>query len=37
MGMTGTEIAEKMQLPPALELAWHCRGFYGSLSHNVKV
>lgn len=37
LGMTGTEIAETMQLPPALERAWHCRGFYGSLSHNVKV
>ena len=36
-GMTGLEIAEKMQLPPAISKAWHCRGFYGSLSHNVKV
>ncbi|KUL84996.1 hypothetical protein ZTR_07768 [Talaromyces verruculosus] len=36
LGMTGTEIAEKMQLPPALERAWHCRGYYGSLNHNVK-
>ncbi|CEJ62800.1 hypothetical protein PMG11_11287 [Penicillium brasilianum] len=36
LGMTGTEIAEVMQLPEALERAWHCRGFYGSLSHNVK-
>lgn len=37
LGMTGIEIAEKMQLPPAISRAWHCRGFYGSLSHNVKV
>jgi alkyl sulfatase BDS1-like metallo-beta-lactamase superfamily hydrolase len=37
LGMTGTEIAEQIQLPPALERAWHCRGFYGSLNHNVKV
>ncbi|CAI7653776.1 unnamed protein product [Penicillium palitans] len=36
LGMTGIEIAEKMQLPPAISRAWHCRGFYGSLSHNVK-
>lgn len=37
LGMTGVEIAEKMQLPPAISRAWHCRGFYGSISHNVKV
>ncbi|KAL4733216.1 beta-lactamase-like protein [Aspergillus similis] len=36
LGMTGIEIAERIQLPPALDRAWHCRGFYGSLSHNVK-
>ncbi|KAL3488013.1 beta-lactamase-like protein [Aspergillus germanicus] len=36
LGMTGTEIAEVIQLPEVLERAWHCRGFYGSLSHNVK-
>ncbi|KAJ5669659.1 hypothetical protein N7462_010729 [Penicillium macrosclerotiorum] len=37
-GMTGIEIAETMQLPPAIARAWHwhCQGFYGSLSHNVK-
>ena len=35
-GLTGPEIAEEMQLPPALEGAWHARGYYGSLSHNVK-
>jgi alkyl sulfatase BDS1-like metallo-beta-lactamase superfamily hydrolase len=35
-GLTGSEIAEAMQLPPALEHAWHARGYYGSVSHNVK-
>lgn len=35
-GMTGAEIAESIQLPPALENAWHARGYYGSVSHNVK-
>ncbi|KAG8162983.1 hypothetical protein KVR01_007461 [Diaporthe batatas] len=29
-------IAEQLRLPPAISKAWHCRGFYGSLSHNVK-
>ncbi|MFD5510098.1 alkyl/aryl-sulfatase [Streptomyces sp. NPDC127051] len=35
-GLTGLEIAERMQLPPALERAWHTRGYYGSVSHNAK-
>lgn len=35
-GMTGPEIAEAMTLPPALENAWNARGYYGSVSHNVK-
>ncbi|MHA7984170.1 alkyl/aryl-sulfatase [Rathayibacter sp. CAU 1779] len=35
-GMTGAEIAEEITLPPALENAWHARGYYGSVSHNVK-
>ncbi|GAA0925580.1 alkyl/aryl-sulfatase [Nonomuraea longicatena] len=35
-GLTGIEIAEVMQLPPALEQAWHTHGYYGSVSHNVK-
>ncbi|MCX5123787.1 alkyl/aryl-sulfatase [Streptomyces sp. NBC_00347] len=35
-GLTGPEIAEELQLPPALENSWHARGYYGSLSHNVK-
>lgn len=36
LGMTGIEIAEQITLPPALARAWHCQGFYGSVSHNVK-
>ncbi|KAJ4244603.1 hypothetical protein NW762_014459 [Fusarium torreyae] len=36
LGLTGVEIAEKIQLPPVISRAWHCRGFYGSVSHNVK-
>ncbi|WP_433365025.1 alkyl/aryl-sulfatase [Actinoplanes sp. CA-142083] len=35
-GYTGAEIAEMIQLPPALEGVWHTRGYYGSVSHNVK-
>lgn len=35
-GLTGAEIAEVIQLPPALEQAWNARGYYGSVSHNVK-
>jgi len=35
-GYTGTEIAEMIALPPALEHAWHARGYYGSVSHDVK-
>ncbi|MFD7292421.1 alkyl/aryl-sulfatase [Streptomyces sp. NPDC059897] len=35
-GHTGIEIAEEMQLPPELEKAWHTRGYYGSVSHDVK-
>jgi alkyl sulfatase BDS1-like metallo-beta-lactamase superfamily hydrolase len=35
-GMTGSEIAEAMTMPPALEAAWNTRGYYGSVSHNVK-
>lgn len=36
LGYTGMEIAERIQLPPKLASAWHCQGFYGSVSHNVK-
>ncbi|MGP8000992.1 MAG: alkyl/aryl-sulfatase [Streptosporangiaceae bacterium] len=35
-GSTGMEVAEDIELPPALETAWHARGYYGSVSHNVK-
>ena len=35
-GLTGSEIAEAIELPPALEQAWHARGYYGSVSHDVK-
>ncbi|MFI0353337.1 alkyl/aryl-sulfatase [Actinomadura sp. 9N407] len=35
-GYTGNEIAEMIQMPPALERAWHTHGYYGSVSHNVK-
>ncbi|MER7079640.1 Alkyl sulfatase BDS1, metallo-beta-lactamase superfamily [Saccharopolyspora kobensis] len=35
-GHTGDEIAELLELPPALENAWAVRGYYGSLNHNIK-
>ncbi|AYA26737.1 MBL fold metallo-hydrolase [Rhodococcus rhodochrous] len=35
-GATGIEIAESIELPPAIEKVWHTRGYYGSVSHNVK-
>jgi len=35
-GLTGSEIAEAMVMPPVLERAWHTHGYYGSVSHNVK-
>jgi len=35
-GYTGAEIAELIEMPPALDAAWHTRGYYGSVSHNVK-
>nr|WP_062336422.1 alkyl sulfatase dimerization domain-containing protein [Herbidospora sakaeratensis] len=35
-GLTGPEIAERIELPPALETTWSARGYYGSVSHNVK-
>ncbi|WTX26893.1 MBL fold metallo-hydrolase [Streptomyces sp. NBC_00656] len=35
-GRTGIEIAETIELPPNLAGAWHARGYYGSVSHNVK-
>ncbi len=35
-GYVGAEIGEMLELPPALEAAWHTHGYYGSVSHNVK-
>lgn len=35
-GYNGAEIAEQIQLPPALEASWSTHGYYGSVSHNVK-
>jgi linear primary-alkylsulfatase len=35
-GHTGAEIAELVELPPSLAAEWHCREYYGSVSHNVK-
>ena len=35
-GQVGSQIAEDFQLPPGLDSAWHARGYYGSVSHNVK-
>ncbi|WP_374008062.1 alkyl/aryl-sulfatase [Leifsonia sp. LS-T14] len=35
-GYVGSEIAELIQLPPALDAEWSTRGYYGSVSHNVK-
>ncbi len=35
-GLTGVEIAEVLQMPPALAAQWHTHGYYGSVSHNVK-
>ena len=35
-GLTATEIAETIKLPASLEGAWHTRGYYGHIRHNVK-
>lgn len=36
-GLTGPEIAEELsEFPGELGKAWHVRGYYGSISHNVK-
>ncbi|MFE3760553.1 alkyl/aryl-sulfatase [Streptomyces sp. NPDC059104] len=35
-GCVGTEIAETLRMPPALEATWSARGYYGTVSHNVK-
>jgi alkyl sulfatase BDS1-like metallo-beta-lactamase superfamily hydrolase len=35
-GLTSTEIAEQLKLPPSLANDWASRGYYGTLSHNAK-
>ncbi len=35
-GFVASEIAEQFELPTSLDREWHCRGYYGSLNHNVK-
>jgi alkyl sulfatase BDS1-like metallo-beta-lactamase superfamily hydrolase len=35
-GYTGPEIAEALELPPALAYCWHVQGFYGSHNNNAK-
>jgi alkyl sulfatase BDS1-like metallo-beta-lactamase superfamily hydrolase len=35
-GLTASEIAETIRLPQSLEGAWHTRGYYGHVRHNVK-
>ena len=36
LGYVGAEIAEMLEMPPALAEQWHTHGYYGSVSHNVK-
>jgi alkyl sulfatase BDS1-like metallo-beta-lactamase superfamily hydrolase len=35
-GYTPTEIAAEIELPPSLAETWSCRGYYGTVSHNVR-
>jgi alkyl sulfatase BDS1-like metallo-beta-lactamase superfamily hydrolase len=35
-GFTSLEIAEMFELPAELDRAWHNRGYYGTISHDVK-
>ena len=35
-GLTAPEISETIKLPASLENAWHGRGYYGHIRHNVK-
>jgi alkyl sulfatase BDS1-like metallo-beta-lactamase superfamily hydrolase len=35
-GLTPSEVAEQVEFPPALGRHWAMRGYYGTLSHNVK-
>jgi alkyl sulfatase BDS1-like metallo-beta-lactamase superfamily hydrolase len=35
-GFTPTEIAAEVKLPQSLSRTWSCRGYYGTVSHNVR-
>ena len=35
-GLNAAEIAETIKLPASLDGAWHARGYYGHIRHNVK-
>jgi alkyl sulfatase BDS1-like metallo-beta-lactamase superfamily hydrolase len=35
-GFVGSEISERIQIPPKLAQTWHTHGYYGTISHNVK-
>jgi alkyl sulfatase BDS1-like metallo-beta-lactamase superfamily hydrolase len=35
-GLNASEIAETIRLPASLDGAWHARGYYGHIRHNVK-
>ena len=35
-GLTPTEIAEALRLPPSLSNEWYARDYYGTVSHNAK-
>ena len=35
-GLTGPEIANRLKLPPTLDAEWYNRGYYGTLSFNVR-
>ncbi len=35
-GLTASEIAETLDLPPTLKAEWHSRDYYGTLNHNAK-
>jgi alkyl sulfatase BDS1-like metallo-beta-lactamase superfamily hydrolase len=35
-GYVGPEIAEMIEMPPALDAQWHTHGYYGTANHNVK-
>jgi alkyl sulfatase BDS1-like metallo-beta-lactamase superfamily hydrolase len=35
-GLTPTEIAAELTLPESLARSWACRGYYGTVSHNVR-